>query len=120
MGRLDLLVNAIGERARLFRNVATNRGNWVAVRVDAGLDRDAVGAVVAVRAGGIMRVRVVGSSEGFLSAGPATVHFGLDLPARSREFAVVWPDGSRRDVSGRWGQSRGDIAEGNGKRRRPG
>ena len=32
MGRLDLLVNAIGERARLFRNVATNRGNWVAVR----------------------------------------------------------------------------------------
>ena len=36
-GAPDLLVNAIGERARLFRNVAPDRGHWVAVRaVDPG------------------------------------------------------------------------------------
>ena len=105
--------------ARLFRNVATNRGNWVAVRVDAGLDRDAVGAVVAVRAGGIMRVRVVGSSEGFSRPGRQPCTSGWDLPARSRSSQLCGRT-VRADVSGRWGQSRGDIAEGNGKRRRPG
>ena len=31
-GGLDLLVNAAGEKARLFRNVAPNRGHWVSVR----------------------------------------------------------------------------------------
>ena len=72
MAALDLLVNAIGERARLLRNVARERGNWVAVRaIDPQLRRDAVGAVVAVKAGGKERVQVVSSSEGFLSAGSA-------------------------------------------------
>ena len=56
-GAPDLLVNAIGEKARLLRNVAPNRGHWIAVRaVDPHLMRDAIGAEVTVRAGGVRRV----------------------------------------------------------------
>jgi enediyne biosynthesis protein E4 len=100
-GAPDLLVNAIGERARLLRNVARERGNWVAVRaIDSQLGRDVVGAVVAVKAGGVERVRVVSSSEGFLSAGPAAAHFGLGPAPAIEEFAVVWPDGTRETFEG--------------------
>jgi hypothetical protein len=100
-GATDLLVNAIGERARLFRNVARDRGNWIVVRAfDGGLNREAVGAKVAVRAGGVERVRVVSSSEGFLSAGPASAHFGLGPARMIDEFSVAWQDGSRETFPG--------------------
>jgi hypothetical protein len=96
-----LLVNAIGERARLMGNVAPARGHWVGVRaVDPGLKRVAVGAEVVVRAGGVRRVRVVSSSDGFLSAGPATVQFGLGSTGTIDEFTVRWPDGSRENFPG--------------------
>ena len=100
-GAPDLLVNAIGERARLLRNVARERGNWVAVRaIDPQLGRDAIGARVEVGSAGVKRARVVGSSEGFLSAGPAAVHFGLGSAGAIEEFAVTWPEGSREVFAG--------------------
>jgi hypothetical protein len=117
-GAPDLLVNAIGERARLLRNVARERGNWVAVRaIDPQLGRDALGAVVAVQAGGVERVRVVSSSEGFLSAGPAAAHFGVG-PARAiEEIAVTWPDGSRELSSGGAVNRVVELRKGNGLRK---
>jgi enediyne biosynthesis protein E4 len=93
-GGLDLLVNAVGEKARLFRNVADNRGHWVSVRaVDPRLNRDAIGAVVAVRAGGVRRVRQIVSSESFQSAGPPVAHFGLGKSSEVEGYEVTWPDG---------------------------
>src|SRR5205823_6374056 len=44
-GALALLVTAVAGRARLYRNVAPNRGHWLMVRaVDPALKRDAYGA----------------------------------------------------------------------------
>ena len=52
-GAPDLLATSIGGRARLFRNVAPNRGHWLEVRAfDPEHHRDAYGAEVRVRAGG--------------------------------------------------------------------
>jgi hypothetical protein len=100
-GAPDLLVNAIGEKARLLKGVAPARGHWVAVRaIDPAANRDAIGAEVAVRAGGVRRVRSVGSSDSYLSAGPPVAHFGLGQAAAVEAFEVRWPDGTREEFPG--------------------
>jgi hypothetical protein len=119
-GASDLLVNAIGEPARLFRNVARDRGHWLLVRaVDPALNRDAVGAEVVVRAGGVKRVRMVSSSEGYLSAGPATVHVGLGSSRAIEEIEVAWPDGSREIFPGGAADRVVELRKGAGRSKRP-
>jgi hypothetical protein len=100
-GAPDLLVNGVGEKARLFRNVAPNRGHWVIVRAfDPKLNRDANGAEVVVRAGGVQRLRVIGSGDSYLSSGPGVSHFGLGSADKVDEYEVRWPDGTREKFPG--------------------
>ena len=106
-GGLDLLVNAAGEKARLFKNVAPGRGNWIAVRaIDPSLNRDAIGAEVTVRTGNVRRLRIVGGASSYLSAGPLEAHFGLGRADAVDEFEVVWWDGTRERFPG----SRANVA----------
>jgi enediyne biosynthesis protein E4 len=114
-GAPDLLVNAIGEKARLLRNVAPNRGHWVSVRAfDPRLNRDTIGAAIAVRAGGVRRVRVIGAGDGFLSAGPLAAHFGLGSAAAIEGYEVAWPDGTRETFSGGPADRRVELRKGSG------
>jgi hypothetical protein len=100
-GSLDLLVNATGEKARLFKNVAPNRGHWVSVRAfDPSCHRDAIGAKVVARTDNIQRVRMIGSGESYLSACPLVAHFGLGKADKVDEYEVTWPDGTRERFSG--------------------
>lgn len=100
-GAPDLLVNAIGEKARLFRNIAPNRGHWVSVRtIDSTYDRDAIGAEVIVRTGNAQRLRIIGSGDSYLSACPAVSHFGLGLADKVDEYEVKWPDGTQEQFPG--------------------
>ncbi|OWK40270.1 hypothetical protein FRUB_05189 [Fimbriiglobus ruber] len=100
-GGVDLVVNAIGEKARVFRNVCPRRGHWLAVRaIEPDRNRDAVGAVVAVTAGGVRRIRLVAPAGSFLSAGPGTAYFGLGEAGSVDGFDVVWPDGTRETFPG--------------------
>ncbi len=116
-GAPDLLVNAVGEKARLLRGVAPGRGHWVAVRaVDPALNRDAVGAEVAAVAGGVRRVRVIASSDSFLSAGPLTAHFGLGAASAVESFAVTWPDGARERFPGGPADRRLELRKGSGRK----
>ena len=100
-GAPDLLVNAVGEKARLFRNVAPNRGHWVTVRAfDTKLGRDAIGAQVVARTGAVQRLRVIGSGDSYLSASPAVAHFGLGSAEKVDEYEVTWPDGTKENFPG--------------------
>jgi hypothetical protein len=95
-GGTDLIVAPIGAKARVYRNVAPNRGHWLKVRaLDPAKNRDAYGAEVRVRAGGKEYVRVVNPAESYLSSGPAVVHFGLGAAAEVEWVRVTWPDGDK-------------------------
>lgn len=95
-GAPDLLVTTIGNRARLFKNVAPNRGNWLKVRAfDPKRNRDAYGAEVRVRAGGREFVRLVNPAESYLSSGSPIVHFGLGLADSVDWVRITWPDGEK-------------------------
>ncbi|OWK36030.1 CRTAC1 family protein [Fimbriiglobus ruber] len=100
-GAPDLLVTTIGGRARLFRNVAPNRGHWLKVRaVDPRLNRDAYGAEVIVRAGDRRWVRWVNPAGSYLSSSSPVAHFGLGTTGQVTAIEVLWPDGLRETFPG--------------------
>jgi hypothetical protein len=100
-GAPDLLVTAVGERARLFKNVAPKRGHWLKVRaLEWQGQRDAYGAEVRVRAGGRTWLRLVNPAESYLSSGSPLAHFGLGQADRVEAIEVTWPDGTRETFAG--------------------
>jgi enediyne biosynthesis protein E4 len=101
-GAPDLLATCIGGKARLFHNVAPNRGHWFAVRA---LDpqhggRDAYGAEVRLRAGGKEQLRLINPAESYLCSGSVEALFGLGKTDTVDSIEVLWPDGARQEFAG--------------------
>jgi len=100
-GALDLLVTNIAGPARLYRNVAEDRGHWLLVRaLDPALRRDAYGAEVTVHAGERRWLGVVNPSQSYLCSNDPRVHFGLGPVEHIDCFRVVWPDGTEEEFAG--------------------
>jgi hypothetical protein len=90
-----LLVTSIGGRARLFKNVAPNRGHWLKVRaVDPAWKRDSYGAEVRVRAGARQWLRLINPAQSYLSSSSPLALFGLGGTLVVDSIEVTWPDGS--------------------------
>jgi hypothetical protein len=101
-GALDLLVTAVADRTRLYRNVAPKRGHWLLVRaVDPALHRDAYGAEIKVQAGGRRWMRWINPGYSYLCSNDPRAHFGLGEADRVDSIEVVWPDGSEETYPGR-------------------
>jgi hypothetical protein len=94
-GSLDLVVTAIADRARLYRNVVPRQGHWLSVRaIDPGLRRDAYGAEIVVGAGGRRWQRSINPGSSFLCSNDPRAHFGLGGAERVGCIEVRWPDGT--------------------------
>jgi hypothetical protein len=94
-GGLDLVVTTVAGPARLYRNVAPQRGHWLSVRAwDPALRRDAYGAVVTVRAGSRRWVRWLNPGYSFLCSNDPRAHFGLGAVERLDAVEIDWPDGT--------------------------
>jgi hypothetical protein len=94
-GRLDLLIVGEGAPLAYFHNQGP-AGHFISFELqgDGRLsNRDAVGARVSLRAGGLRQVaeRIAGSS--FLSANDHRLHFGLGASTRVESVEVRWPSG---------------------------
>jgi hypothetical protein len=79
--------------------------HWLMVRLrgrpGAGVPLDPAGAVVRVRAGGLVATRVLLLGSSFLSSEDPRLHFGLGEHERADEVEVAWPGGATtivRDV----------------------
>jgi enediyne biosynthesis protein E4 len=93
-GAPDLLVTSIGDRARLYRNIAPDRGHWLKVRaIDPKLKRDVYGAEVHVRCGQRQYLRLIYPADSFLCSSLPTALFGLGNATHVDSVLVVWPDG---------------------------
>jgi enediyne biosynthesis protein E4 len=101
-GLLDLVEVNLGAPTMLWRNVGTGTadspvpmGSWLALRVaQPGANRDAIGAVVEVRAGGVVQRRELTIGGGHISGQLGPIHFGIGQ-ATSAEVRVRWPDGEQ-------------------------
>jgi hypothetical protein len=101
-GALDLLVTSVAGRARLFRNVARDRGHWIMFRaIDPALGgRDAYGAQIEFEAGGRKRVGWINPGSSYASSNDPRAHFGLGGATRIEGLHVLWPDGAGEDFPG--------------------
>jgi hypothetical protein len=116
-GRLDLVVNNFNERAYLYMNRSPAR-NWVELRLTGTKsNRDAIGALVTIRAGGRTQVRQVQTAGGYLSQSSKTLHFGLGDATVIEGCEIRWPSGVRQTIEALGTNRLHDVTEGIGRTR---
>jgi hypothetical protein len=115
-GAPDLLVTSTGGAARLFRNVARQRGHWLRVRaLEPPHNRDAHGAEVRVRAGDRQWLRLVHPAQSYLSSCTPLALFGLGRAEHIDGIEVTWPDGARELFAGGGVDCQRDLRRGEGR-----
>lgn len=98
-GDLDILIAACGEKPRLLENRQASGHNWNRFRLEGSRsNRDAVGAIVEVKAGGTTQRRMVSAARSYLSQAELSVHFGLGSAAKIDSINIRWPDGTEQSV----------------------
>jgi hypothetical protein len=94
-GRLDLVVQNLEKPAVLLMGRG-EAGHWLQVRLEGTLsNRDAIGAIVTIEAGGRRQVRQVAAGSGFLSTSSPVLHFGLGDALQVDSLEIRWPSGQR-------------------------
>ena len=97
-GDLDLAFNPNNRRASLLRNDGGNgAGHWITLKLNGTrANRDALGALVSVSAGGRTQVREVRSASSYMSQNDMRLHFGLGKAAKVDTITVRWPGKEKR------------------------
>ncbi len=102
-GDLDIVTNDYGDAPRVLTSDLAQQGTvrYVTVRlVGRRSNRDGLGAVVTVRAGGRAQVQVHDGKSGYLAQSALPLYFGLGAAARVDAITVRWPGGTTQVVRG--------------------
>jgi hypothetical protein len=98
-GDLDLVLTSIKGAPRLLRNDQQSGHHWLRLTLTGThANRDAIGAVIEVRAGSETLRRTVMPTRGYLSQSELPVTIGLGTRAHVDEVRVRWPDGSTQTI----------------------
>jgi tetratricopeptide (TPR) repeat protein len=93
-GRLDALVVDHNAPLADLRNQTERVGHWLVLQLEGvRSNRDGVGAVVTIRAGGRVQVLQRFGGGSYQSASDPRLHAGLGAAARVEEVEVRWPSG---------------------------
>ena len=100
-GRIDVVVTALNQAARLLRNTTPKPGHWIAFRLKGtSSSRDGLGAQIAVHlADGSVLSNHASTAVGYASASEPAVHFGLGEKPRINKVEVRWPSGRKQELS---------------------
>jgi len=98
-GKVDAFLVNLGSAGQLLHNTTKSAGHWIKVRlVGVKSNRDGIGAVVEVAAGGVKQRAERVAASGYLSQDDWRLHFGLGTSARADRITVAWPSGIRQIV----------------------
>jgi enediyne biosynthesis protein E4 len=96
-GRLDLLLSTNGGRAYLFENDATGEAaQQKSLRiklVGTKSNRDGIGSMVKLSAGGESQLEMMRSGSSYMSASELVLTFGLAQHAQADAIEIRWPSG---------------------------
>jgi enediyne biosynthesis protein E4 len=92
-GDLDLLVTTNGGPAVLLRNDGVTNKSLRIKLSGTKSNRDGIGAVVTVRAGGEKQSQMLRSGSSYLSASELILTFGLGQRTQADEVEIRWPSG---------------------------
>jgi hypothetical protein len=102
-GRQDLVINNLDSRPAVLRNVVSQPGHWLDVRLVADVTKkspkDAIGSVVSLTTGKCRQRRDVVSGAVYCSQNDMTLHFGLGAATKVDKLQVQWPDGTTETFS---------------------
>jgi len=95
-GDLDMYTNGAGEARSLFRNElpAGTQRHWLQITLQGTpSNRSALGARVALKAGGQWQMRTVQAHTSFQGHNDLRVHFGLGAASVVDSLKIFWPSG---------------------------
>jgi hypothetical protein len=95
-GDVDIIVNQLDGPPLLLRNEGGSKaGHWISLKLTGTKsNRNAVGAKVLLKAGGLTQVDEIHSSDSYLSHSDWRLHFGLGAAATVDEIVIRWPGGT--------------------------
>jgi len=95
-GTLEILANNQNEAPSLWKQSHRAAGHWLLLKlVGSRSNRSAIGARVAVAAGGRTQIDEVRSGGSYLSQNDLRLHFGLGSAERADSISVRWPSGAK-------------------------
>jgi hypothetical protein len=103
-GRIDVVVNVLNGKAKVFHNTTKNENHWLLLKLT-GVKSNRMGIGAQIRltaADGSTQYNHVTTSTGYASSSDPRVHFGLGASRVAREIQIMWPSGRKqvlRDVS---------------------
>lgn len=92
-GRLDVLVSTNAGPAVLFRNEGGANRSLRLKFIGTKSDRDGIGAVVRLTAGGMAQDKMLTSGSSYLSSSELVLTFGLGRAMRADKVEIRWPSG---------------------------
>lgn len=100
-GQTDLVVTHQTEPAELLVNHTPSSNHWIGLRlVGQKCSRDAVGAVVELRAGGLRSIAALTAGDGYLCSNERVIRFGLGSVLDKVAISIRWADGSIQSHEG--------------------
>jgi len=79
----------------MYRNQLAGNNRYLTIKLNgAGLNTDAIGAMIEITDGSRTQIREIRASNHFVSQNPAEAHFGLGN-AGSVNMTIFWPDGGQ-------------------------
>ena len=99
-GKIDAVINNLDGPPTLLRNTVINGNHWLELKLTGGSKspRDAVGAVVYVKANGFRQRGDVVSGGSFASTSDMRLHFGLGTAVSVDSVEVRWPNGAIEQI----------------------
>ncbi|MGB9196477.1 MAG: CRTAC1 family protein [Terriglobales bacterium] len=98
-GALDVLVTTNGGAAHLYRSEGVTNSSLRVKLEGTKSNRDGVGAVVRVTAGGEKQWQMMRSGSSYLSASELVLTFGLGSRAKADSIEVQWPGGAVEKIA---------------------
>ena len=94
-GDLDGYVVNLDDQGAFLRNNRGNENNWIILKlVGTKSNRDAIGALVKISAGGKEQIGTRRSTTGYLSQNDSRMHFGIGKAGKVDFVEIKWPSGS--------------------------
>ncbi len=99
-GRVDVVINNCDDAPTVLRNVTTDAGHWLSLRLIGGpkSPRDAIGATVWLTAGGKRQRADAISGAGYCSQSDLRLHFGLGKATKVDKVEIRWPSGAHKTL----------------------
>ena len=96
-GWMDLVISNNGDPPTLLRNGGGIANHFVNFKlVGSKSNRDAIGARITLKAGGLSQIREVQSGGSYLSQSDLRAHFGLAKAVHIDSVEIRWPSGARQ------------------------